>query len=336
MNNSTLRLLGFVVAVLVAALLLIESGEDGELPGAGSLLLPEMRTVANDIDRIEIKRTGETTVVEKHEGAWVLPDRGNYAANIAKVREVLLAMSDAAVVEAKTANPELHGRLGVDTPDIDSSKGTSVAATAGEQSFELVFGNVAQREFRYARVAGEDQSWLIDQNPDIPTESGQWLNTDIIDIDANRVRSVSIDHPDGESISISKGAAEDTNFTVADIPAGRELSYSTVANGIGGALNDLDLEDVRVYSEPAESVVARFETFDNVRINVNISSEDDSKWIALEIHLPADVALDRLEEWNAARERVTGWQYRIADYKANLFTRRWDDILKAPEEEPAE
>lgn len=338
MNKSTLSLLGFVVAVLVATLLLIESGDDSELPGAGSLLFPEMRAVANDIDRIAITRAGETTIVARHEGAWVTPDRGNYAANVTKVREVLLAMSDATVVEAKTANPDLHDRLGVDLPGNESSKGTSVAASAGEQSFELIFGNVAQQNFRYARVASEDQSWLIDQNPDIPAETGQWLNTDIIDIDSNRIRSVSIVHPDGESISISKEADTQTDFTVAAIPAGRELSYSTVANGIGGALNDLDLDDVRAYSEPSGPVVTRFETFDNVRISVDVSSEDDGKWIAIAIHLPADVTIDGVEEWNVARERVNGWQYRIADYKANLFTRRWDDILKAAEAEagPAE
>ena len=32
--------------------------------------------------------------------------------------------------------------------------------------------------------------------------------------------------------------------------------------------------------------------------------------------------------------RVNGWQYKVADYKANLLTRRWEDILKAETEEP--
>jgi hypothetical protein len=31
-------------------------------------------------------------------------------------------------------------------------------------------------------------------------------------------------------------------------------------------------------------------------------------------------------------ERTSGWQFRIADYKANLLVRRWDDILKAKPE----
>ena len=331
MNSANLRLLGFVVAVLVAALLLIEAGDDGDLPGAGASLFPDMRAAANDIDRLTITRTGNTFDIEKRDATWVVPNRGNYPADVAKIREVLLAMVEATVVEAKTASPDLHARLGVDSPDTEMSKGTAVLASAGDATFELIFGNVAQRDFRYARIAGVDQSWLIDQNPDIPAEQGAWLATDIVDIDSNRIRAVTIVHPDGETISLGKDTESATNFTVADVPDGRELSYATVANGIGGALNDLDLDDVRLRSETTEPVITRFETFDDVRIIVDVSMDDDGNWIAIDIELPADVELDDAGEWRATRARVDGWHYRIADYKANLLKRRWEDILKAEE-----
>ncbi|MDH3442010.1 MAG: DUF4340 domain-containing protein [Gammaproteobacteria bacterium] len=331
MNNATLRLLGFVVAVLIAALLLIEAADDSDLPGAGSLLFPEMREAANDIDRITITRTGDTIVIEKRGDGWVVPERGNYSADVAKIRAVLLAMTDATVVEAKTANPDLHARLGVDSPDSEMSKGTAVAASAGETTYELIFGNVAQRSSRYARIAGDNQSWLIDQNPDIPGEPGEWLNTDIVDVDSNRIRAVTILHPDGEMISLGKETETAANFTVSDIPEGRELSYATVANGIGGALNDLDLDDVRTRVESADPVITTFETFDAVRIVVDISTDDEGNWIGIDIQLPADVEIDNANEWRTTRERVDGWQYRIADYKANLLKRRWADILKAEE-----
>ncbi len=334
MNRATLRLLGFVVAVLVAALLLIESRDGGDLPGAGTALLPDMREFANVIDAISVTRAGQPPLsIAKRGSDWILPDRGDYPADIARIREVLVAMTEATVVEAKTANPDLHNRLGVDSPDNESSKGVLIAASAGERAFELIFGNVAQQNFRYARVNGEDQSWLIDQNPDIPMDAGDWLLADIIDVDAEQVASVTINHPDGEMIAISKESATDSNFTVADIPEGRELSYSTVANGIGGALNDLDLDDVRSAETADNAVVTYFETFDGVRINAEVSEDDAGKWLALEVHLPADVAIDNADQWQATADRVRGWQYRIADYKANLLTRRWDDILKAEETE---
>ena len=69
----------------------------------------------------------------------------------------------------------------------------------------------------------------------------------IVDVRSERVREVTITHPDGEVVRLSKTGAELANFEVADVPNGRELSYPGVANVVGNALRELNLEDV----EPA-------------------------------------------------------------------------------------
>jgi len=332
MNRTTLRLLGFVVAVLVTALLLLELNNAGDMPDTGTPLLPELRSVANEVNSITITRSGQPTVnLSRIESSWVIPDRSNYTADIGKIRDVLLAMTESSVIEPKTTNPALHARLGVDAPDNESSKGILITASTQDQSFELIFGNVAQTSFRYARIAGDEQSWLIDQNPDIPADAGGWLLANIIDIDTDHVKTVTIHHPDGDVIAIGKETEDDNNFSVADIPEGRELSYSTVANGIGGALNDLNLNDVRT-AVPAENAVrSQFVTFDGVRIDASVTTDEAGKWVSLDVHLPAGVETDAMGEWQETADRVRGWQYRIADYKANLLTRQWEDIL-TPEE----
>ena len=330
MNRATLRLLGIVVAVLVGALFLVESGDDGDLPESGALLFPDLRAVANDVSRIAVTRAGQDTLEIVREGdGWRLPDRGGYPARTEAIRSVLLAMAEATVVEAKTANPELHARLGVDRPDNELSKGVLIEASTGDQTFDVVFGNVAQGAYRYARIADDNQSWLIDQNPEVPTEVADWLVADIIDIDSSNVRSARITHPDGEVIAISKAAPEDTNFDVADVPDGRELTYTTVANGIGGALNDLDLDDVRP-SQPIDqpAVVSVFETFDDARITATVYRSEDGNWI----ELAAEATGDDSATADEISARVTGWQYRVADYKANLLSRRWEDILEPLED----
>ena len=334
MNKSTLRLLLFLVLVLVAALWLIESGGDGDLPEAGTLLMPDLRSVANEIDEVTVHRAGQPALaIRRSDGNWVVPDRGDYPANVDALRTVLLAMSEAAVIEAKTANPALHGRLGVDAPSAEGSTAVLVSARAGERDFALIFGNVAQGSYRYARISGEDQSWLIDQNPDLPAGVADWLDKDIVDIDSSQVRLVTVSHPDGETISISKAAEADVNFDVADVPAGRQLTYSTVANGIAGALNDLDLDDVRPATGIAEdAILATFETFDGIRVLARTVAEDDGNWLSLEIEGLGDAT----DEPDALRQRVGGWEFRIADYKANLLTRRWEDILEPLADESSE
>ena len=43
----------------------------------------------------------------------------------------------------------------------------------------------------------------------------------------------------------------------------------------------------------------------------------------------ADVELEVID----INDRLSGWQYRLPDFKKNLLTRRWDDILKAADDE---
>ena len=331
MNSKTLRFLGFIVAFLIVAWLLVESGDETDLPDSGMLLFPDMESALNDVQSISISRAGtDTLVINRVEGAWGLADRGNYPALVDSIRDVLMAMAQATVVEPKTADPARHSRLGVDDPVNDLSKAVLVKAVTGDREFSLIFGNVAQGTYRYARIAGDDQSWLIDQNPEIPTSVGDWLEADIVDIPSTRIRSVTITHPDGESITASKESESDTDFIVADIPEERELSYSTVANGFAGALNDLDLDDVRasLTAEP-EGVVAEFVTFDGLKVTATTVSADGEHWLSL----MAESLTDDAGDAEAINARTAGWQFRIADYKANLLNRRWEDILKPAETE---
>ena len=331
MNPTTLRLLVFIVIFLGAAWLLVEWSDDSGVPDSGQALFPGLTGALNDVDMVTIERAGEETVEVRREGDhWIIAGRLGYPARVADVRSVLLAMADAIVVEPKTANPARHGQLGVTAPEAPNSKGIRVTAATSEQTFSVIFGNTAQGSYRYARINEEDQSWLIDQNPEIPQSVGEWLEADIVDIPSTRVQSATITHPDGEVVAVARESEEQTDFTVTDVPTDRELSYPTVANGIAGALNDLDLDDVRVEtSASADVIVTEFRTFDGLVITASTDRVDGENWLSL-VAEAADGDAGAADDINAV---TMGWQFRIADYKANLLTRRWEDIL-APVETP--
>jgi hypothetical protein len=328
MNRRSLQLLAVIVAILAIALFFVESGDNGAAPDTGALLLPDFRRVANDVDSVTISRANsEPIVISKDGNVWKVAARSDYPARADAVRTLLLAMADAKIVEVKTANPELYDKLGVNNPAAESSKGVLVSASTSSATFDVIFGLTAQTKYRYARIADRDQSWMIDQNPDIPSTPGEWLEEDIIDVDASRVKAVTIRHPDGEIIRIEKLSEEDTGFVVTDIPEGRELSYSTVANGIGGALSDLTLDDVRSSVPVQDPITTEFETFDGLTIVAETTKADDAAWVSFTVSATSD------DNENAGdiNARVTGWQFKIADFKSNLLTRRWDDILKTQE-----
>ncbi|MEM9209115.1 MAG: hypothetical protein AAGA61_07705, partial [Pseudomonadota bacterium] len=161
----------------------------------------------------------------------------------------------------------------------------------------------------------------IDRNPALPADAAGWLNPQLIDIATDNVREVVIEHADGEEIRVTRPDAETMDFMAADIPEGRELSYPTVANSIGGALNDLVLEDVRAASGGDPVANVRFSTFDDRSIEVAVFMAEDVRWIAL--------------DGDGIDAPTSGREFRIADFRANQLTRRWDDILQAlPEAAP--
>ncbi len=177
----------------------------------------------------------------------------------------------------------------------------------------------------------------------------------IVDVRSERVREVTITHPDGEVVRISKTAPELANFEVAGVPNGRELSYPGVANVIGNALRELNLEDV----EPADAAQAgeatqvELKTFDGLIVKISGVERDNASWITLEASAdPAQppatpppatepaadgaapaatpTAADPSAEAARINAKVSGWRYKIAGFQYDQLTRRMADLLKAP------
>jgi hypothetical protein len=317
----------------------------------GTALVPDLEAALGDLERVTVaKANGETVAtLEKRPDNWVVADKNGYVANAAKLRQALTALAEAKILEQKTANPELYGRLGVEDVTAADAAGVSVALTAqGRELPTIILGNAEGSKYRYARRAGEAQSYLIDRNPDVPRAAAQWIDSVIVDVRGERVREVTITHADGEVVHISKASSELANFDVAAVPKGRELSYPGVANVIGNALRELNLEDVETAAAPAEQpTIVEFRTFDGLIVRVTGSKRGDEDWISLEASVdsaqaaappaaPAEgaaastpPAADPNAEAQRINAKVAGWRYKIAGFQYDQMTRRMADLLKA-------
>jgi len=363
-SKKTLQVLIAVVVGLVLALLVLDSTDRNDVDLEAGPLLPGFKSRANEVDQVRISRpAGEESVTIRREGdAWVVSARDDYPADVGKLRQLIIALADASIVEEKTSNPEQYEKLGVDDP-AEGGDGPKVFAGGEGFSYEVILGDSAQRDFRYARIPDQPTSYLIDQNPDVPASVGDWLHPDIIDIGSERVRKVSISHANGDDIVIEKSDKELTDFTVLDVPEDRELSYATVGNGIAGALSQLKLEDVRARRDASADATIVFETWDGLEITAAVTSDEGASWVAFAVGTvppapaggpagddtseveeppveptPDDAAaasnraaVDR--EANELNERLSAWHFQLPDFKKNLLVRRWDDILKAADAE---
>ncbi len=363
----SLRTIAILAAALVVLLALVMAGQrSGTTPtGAGAALVPELTAALGEVERVTIVKANNETVatLEKGPESWVVSDKHGYAADAAKLRQALTALGEAKILEQKTANAELYGRLGVEDVAAADAAGISIALTApGRELPAVILGNAEGARYRYARRAGEAQSFLIDRNPDVPRAAAQWVDSRVVDVRSERVREVTITHADGEVVRVSKASAELANFEVADVPEGRELSYPGVANVIGSSLRELNLEDVEPAAEAAAEpqtivpTIVEFRTFDGLVVRVTGIERNDESWITLEASVdasqaaaapaaapaaegaapaegaaaPAEGAADTTAEAARINAKVGGWRYKIAGFQYDQMTRRMADLLKAP------
>lgn len=376
MTRKNIQVLAAVVVALVLLLVVLDTGDDRDSDAVARPLLAGFEAHANDARRVHVQHSeAEGFTLQRDEDGWVVSARDAYPADVATLRQLIIALADAGIVEDKTSNPDLYERLSVDDPE-DGGSGTKIEITGEGFSYSVILGDTAQRNFRYARLPDQATSHLIDRNPDVPESVEDWLVPEVLDVPADRIRSVSITHADGETIAVEKADAALTDFSVLDVPEGRKLSYATVGNGIAGALANLELEDVRTAVESTADTRLRFATWDGLELIVEVSAEvgadGDEHWITfaaafvppptdapvpavggdgnvtdgvenadpvsaddpvLDVAEPivstADVELEVID----INDRLSGWQYRLPDFKKNLLTRRWDDILKAADDE---
>ena len=283
-----------VLLIALAALaLLVALGHRSGSPESvqGSALIPGLDKSLNDIERVTlVKANGETVAtLERRPDTWFVTEK-SYPADVAKLRQSLRALAQARILEGKTANPELYGRLGV--ADVAAADATGVAVTLvaqGKDLATLIIGDAQGAKYRYVRRTGEAQSFLIDRNPDFPHNASQWLAATIIDVRGERVQQVTIKHPDGETIVISKPDRAAMNFDVAGVPKGRELLYPGVANVIGNSLRELNLEDVEPAGDAAveKPVHVEFRTFDGLVVRATGSEREQHAWVAFEASFDA-------------------------------------------------
>lgn len=319
-----------VVSIVVAAVVFLMPSRTGrEASFAPYAFLPALADAVNDVALVRItSRAGEDVItLERGEDGWVVQEFNRYPADWATLKPLLAALSQAQVIEEKTSNPEYYDRLGVEDPLQEGAEGTLVEFPDDENLPAVVVGTRAQgREGQYLRLNSEAKSVLVDRSISLPFDRANWLQRDIVDIPDTDVISVTITHPDGESIHLSRESTDDTDFVLQDIPEGREAKSTWAVNQVASALQGLKLEAVAPLEEVdfSEAVHFKVTSQTGLVVTADVVSDGEHRWLKVEATAGDDAA--------SINERVSGWAYRIPIYKYDAINKRKEDLLAAVEE----
>jgi len=131
-------------------------------------VLPGLAARIDGLSRVEIERGGVAFALQRSaDGNWSLPGKSDYPVAFEPVRRLALDMASLRILEARTANPALHGEIDLDGAGADQ-KATRVTLF-GPNNQPLASLLVGRTRFgrqgtagdgTFVRLADQNQVWL--------------------------------------------------------------------------------------------------------------------------------------------------------------------------------
>jgi hypothetical protein len=328
MSARSVRWLIVVAALALAASLYLTSRHRPTTGAAvGESLYPGLEGKLDDVTEIRISKPGAAVAVTitRSEHGWQVAERGNFAADAARVRELLTSLAKAHAIERKTAVAANFPALGVEDLEAADSQGKRLDLAGVPVS--LLIGKSPDAGSTYVRKAGEAQSWQVDVALRADTDPQRWLESKVLELPAARVETVETRIGSGAPWSITRAAATDADFKVVGIPRGRELTSASAANELGSMLTALEVDDVRPTTGGKAAAVTTITTFDGLTLRLEGVSEGDRHFVRVEPAAGPD-ATEAVRAEAARIERITrGFDLEIPSYKYSMLFRPLEELL---------
>ncbi len=345
MKSKTIGLLAGITIVVILLAVFANREPSSSLPQSGQLLFPNLMSVVNEVNEVAIETKEQTVTLVRGEQTWGVKEKADYRADVEKVKQAIVGLADLRIHEPKTKNPELYERLGLQDKDQEgsTSKTVTVNTANNPEAAKLVMGN--QRPAKgnprmsdiYVRKPGDPQTWLVIGNVPIETMPGEWLDKEVTALTTKRVRQVTVTHPKGDTLHLSKAKPDDLDFHLDAIPSGFKISSQFNVNNVVGTLVQLSLEDVRPQAEvdfaAKPGVSAILETFDGLRLHVHTTKQDEHVWGKFSAEFDANLIQPSEPETKPEdTEKSEGAETEKGDKDADVETPKKESILKNPEE----
>jgi len=347
MNAKTFRLL---VAAAVLALIAAIWTNIGNRPAseesesANVALFPHLRDQVNDVASITIAGAGNKPFVtlKRANDGWQVGERGGYAADVGKLREFLLKLADATVIETKTSNPKRYTELGIEDTSAADAKGVLVTLAGVKDPVKLIIGlfNGGGGGGTFVRRDGEAQSLLAKGNLLAEKDPAAWIKHDLASVDADRIKQVSITGIDGKVLRVYKDTTADVNFKIADVPKGREPASEYVANSLGSGLSNLRIDDVASAKDvpaPEKAFKIHYLAFGGLAVDVtawDANGKNAAQFVASNdpAQLDSDIVAGQAKAKAAYETEVATAKLKVVEAKGDdaAIAKAEADIVKPP------
>ena len=292
------------------------------------------------VQRIEVSDDGQKTLtLESTDAGWAVPSLFGYPADITKIRENLLTLTDLKIGQVATGKQLGHALV----VDLQDASGKSLATLRlGEKHLReatgqmAMYGGGAYPDGRYVATEG-DTVYLVKETLDaFDGDPKRWVDTQIAAVPAAQVTAAEFT-ADGEHLKLER---KDGAWALDGLGEGEALD-TTKLYGIDSALARLNLNGI---ADPALSdeqlgmatgavykvTLASGEAY-TATIGAAVGTD---RYLRICASSPQEGDNAELAETSNTFNATTGrWTYLIPSYNADAMTKRRADVVK-PKEDP--
>jgi hypothetical protein len=273
---------------------------------------------------------------------WGLADKGNYPVQEGVLRPVLTGLLQLHTTEAKTEKKSLYDRIDVDDPagskgskakllELGNANGANILKLiVGRRKFDALAGG---GDAIYIRKPEEERAWLAQPAFDLPTDAMGWIDHKILDVDADKIKVITLVSGSDKPLVLGRDKAED-KIEIHDLPKDATTRSETPGADVAAGFRYLDMLDVRPAAQVTGTPTGTVEvqTFDGLDLTVSIyGASEGGPWLEVTAKGEGDAAKPAEEIVN----RTKGWAYKVPPSREKLLETKLADLL-TPVAKPAD
>ncbi len=322
---------------MVLALVALDVQQDEVAPrNTPQSLFPNLVSRASNIARIHVaSRRGAFDIVLMPYKGWVIPSRSDYPASYELARETVVGMAALLTIEPKTARADWLHFVDLDAPP----KGNGTQITLMDDKNNIIASLIAGKSVDigdpggmvglFARKADSTQSWLVKSPVEFKSDPSDWMDRHVMAIDRARIAETDVDPVGAASYEAHRATPSDPDFTITDLPAGRELADPTAADQVAAAAANFTFLDARPTKDMDFGDAARFitKTFDGLSVTIETLRLGADYWATVS----AEASPGRPDAAREARDinaHANGWAYKLPPAEGQLFMAPVESLLK--------
>lgn len=348
MFKNKLILLGLVTIVVIIAATIFVNLNAPQTAKEKISFFPKLAKQIENVNHISIKGYAESINLTLKDGVWGIDEFDGYPALPDKVKSAVLGAAELKINAPKTTKPRLYHRLGVEGPDVQDT--TSLLLTLKDSDNKKIIDVIVGKPRRssasqsspglYIRKPDDEQSWLVDGVLDITAVKTEWIERSLFDIPSEAIRSVRIDHADGDTYKLFKTEKGQENFEFENLPPGKKLGPEILINRFATILQDMQISGAKSrdkFAIKSDSTRVRIETFDYVLADMTAFEKDGIAYATFDFSFD-DSQIVKDDDKNKTEDvkkfitdlnkRTAGWVFEIPSFKYDIVKKHSDRILR--------